>query len=263
MHKLLQIMKQTLSLFIFFSLILFLLSACISQKKIEYLQDPVVNETIYNLHEKTTDVIKPNDELYIKVSSFDDVSFNYFGEQSRVINTGYNSELGVTLISYTVNDSGSIYFPVIGSVNMNNLTLKEASEHLQNLLEPYFDQPMVTVKFAYKKITVVGEVNLPGYHTYLKDHITLFEALGMSGDMTVHGNRKKVYLLRVENETVKKIKLDLTNDAILSSEYYYLKPNDVLYVSSRKSTKWSIIATPIALILSTLTTSILILNYFN
>jgi len=96
---------------------------------------------------------------------------------------------------------------------------------------------------------------------YTKDRISILEAIGMAGDATVHGNLRDVYLVRSVNDSILKTKLDLTKDDILSSEYYYLQPNDIIYIRPRPSIKWSVIAVPISLSLSTITTALLILNF--
>ena len=110
----------------------------------------------------------------------------------------------------------------------------------------------------------MGEVNVPGRYTYSKEQLNIFEAIGLAGDITIHGDRKHVYLIRKNaDSTVIKSIVDLTNDDDLFSNCYYIQPDDVIYIKPRKSRQWNVISTPISLILSSLTTFILILNYFN
>jgi len=237
-----------------------LMSSCIPQNKLEYLQAPIENQSVYQTPQSAELKIKPNDELLINVTSFDDVSFNYFEAQQRGGSTYGTNELSLSSISYVVDIDGNINFPIIGIISLKELSLSEAGDKLKKELSPYFNQPNVIIKFAYKKITVLGEVNNPGYHTYTKDQITIFEALGLARDMTVHGNRKEVILLRTENNQTTKSSLDLTKDNLVFSKYYFLQPNDIIYVKSRNSVKWSVISTPITLIFSTITTTLLVLN---
>src|SRR3989304_1665194 len=135
------------------TLLVFVLS-CVPQTKLEYLQDPVVNENIYQLHEKKLNIIKPNDELHIRVSSFDDVDYNFFSSQTTSSSLNYTNEVSINLISYTVNDSGYIYFPIIGNIYLKGLTIEDATEKLKNMLNEYFNQPLVVIKFVNKTITV-------------------------------------------------------------------------------------------------------------
>lgn len=228
----------------------------------EYLQDPIAKEAIYSLQGISEHTIKPNDELYINVSSFDDVSFNYFGETGDS-KQGYGSELTLSLISYTVDKSGNIFFPILGNIYLQGLTLEEARAKLTTQLSDYFNQPTINIKFAFKKITIVGEVKNPGNHTYSKDDLNIFEALSLAGDMTPHGNRSEVYILRRDSTQVIKTLVDLTNDEVVFSSNYFVQADDVIYVKPRKSLKWDIVSTPISLFISTITASILILNYFD
>ena len=238
-----------------------LFSACIQQKNIEYLQDPVLDKNIYSILDPPTNIIKPNDVLYIKVSSFDDIAFNFFSEQEDYTRTSYNNELSLSLTGYQVNNDGSIYFPILGEIFVEGLTLEELTDTLTNELDSYFNQPTVVVKYAFKKIVVLGEVNQPGHYTYTKDLINIFEALGMAGDITIHGNKHEVMLLRNIDSKMVKTEIDLTDDDLVFREYYYLKPDDVLYIKPRRSITWNIISTPVSLIFSTITTALLILNF--
>lgn len=246
---------------LFVLLLLFITSSCISQKKIELLQNPVAVDKTYKLTEKVALLIKPNDELYIRVSSFDDVAYNFFNNQTSSNYLNYNNELSLSLITFNVNDSGAIDFPILGHVQMADLTIDEATKKLKGLLSEYFNQPTVIIKVVNKKISIFGEVQLSGSFTYTNDRITIFEAISMAGDVTPHGNLKDVYLIRAENDSIMKIKMDLTDDEILTSKYYYLLPNDVVYVKPRPSLKWNIVSVPITLVLTTLTTALLMYEY--
>ncbi|MBN1599812.1 MAG: polysaccharide biosynthesis/export family protein [Bacteroidales bacterium] len=253
-------MKINIFRLIFVLTVLSLIAGCIPQNKLEYLQDPITEQKLYELQSTVPDVIKPNDELYIKVSSFDDISFNFFDTQSDYARTAFNNELALSLVSYTVNDTGNIYFPILGTLHVEGETLEELRSKMETQLADFFNQPTVIVKYAYKKVTVIGEVQTPGNFTYSKKHINLFEALSMAGDMTVHGNRKEVYLLRQKDGKIQKNIIDLTSDALIFSNYYFLEPDDVIYVKPRSSVKWRDISTPISLILSTLSTTLLAIN---
>jgi len=242
-------------------------TSCIPLKRLEYFHDPVETVNKYNLQEVEEIKIKPNDEIYITVSSIDDPMFNFLGRQSEYTRSGYSNELSVSLISYTVQSDGTIAYPILGKIHIAGLTLEEARKQLEEKLQAYLNQPSVLIKFSYKKITVLGEVNQPGYHTYSKNKITLFEALGLANDVTIHGDREKVYVVRSEGDEVAKYMIDLTSDDILSSEFYYVQPHDIVYVPPRRSLRWDPISTPISLILTTISTTIsttiLILNFIN
>ena len=238
-----------------------LISSCIPQKRLEYINNPVNNQNIYQLHKKPENLIKPNDELYIRVSSFDDVAHNFFNDQSNTNNMNYGNDVSVALISYSVNDSGYIYFPIVGHILVKDLTIDEATNKLKNLLSEYFNQPTVLIKFVNKRVTVMGEVSKPGTYVYTSERINIFQALSLAGDITVHGDKRDVFLVRSVNDSIIKTKVDLTKDHILFSANYFLNPDDIIYVRPRRSIKWNVVSVPISLMLSTITTSLLIINY--
>ncbi len=238
-----------------------LFSSCIPQKELEYLTSKKETSETYNLKTTKKNYIQPSDEILIKVSSFDDLSFNYFEAQNDGRSVMASNEMALSALAYTVDEDGYVYFPILGKLKLGGLTLGDAADFLKKQLGPYFDQPMVDIKYAYKKVTILGEVGAPGYHTYTKDQINIFEALGMAGDISIHGNKKKVLLIRNENDKTTKNYVDLTDNKIISSEFFQVKPYDVIIVNPRKSAKWGTISTPISLIFSSITTTILILNY--
>jgi len=240
-----------------------LFSSCISQTKLKYVQDPVLDRNIYKQQEKRASTIKSNDELYIRVSSFDDVAHNFFSTQTNNSSLSFGTDASISLISYEVNDSGNIYFPILGYLYVKDLTLDGLTNKLTRLLSEYFNQPAVLVKFVNKKITVLGEVRQPGSYSYTKDHINIFEALSLAGDATLHGNRNDIYLIRTVNDSIVKMKIDLTKDEMLYGPNYYLQSNDIVYVQPRSSVKWGTEAVTVSLVLSTITTFLLIFSYIN
>lgn len=240
--------------------IVIMFTSCIPQKKIEYLQGQNNDVNTYPLENIGDSKIKPGDELLVKVTSFDDINFNFFHAENT---TGMvaSSELSLSAAAYAVNDSGLIYFPIIGNIYIEGLTISEATTKLEKSLGPYFDQPNVIIKYAYHKIAMIGAVNNPGYVTYTKNRITIFEALSMASDISVHGDIQKVKIIRTENDVAKTYIVDLRQDDIMNSKYYFLQSDDVVYVPPRKSFKWNVISTPIQLTLTSISTSLLILNY--
>jgi polysaccharide export outer membrane protein len=225
------------------------------------MQTPTADENVYQLHKKEIIRIKPNDELYIRVSSFDDVSYNFFGSQTSATSMSFGTDASISMVSYSVDDSGYIYFPIVGKIMVKELTIDDLTSKLSKLLSEYFNQPAVLVKIVNKKISVLGEVRLPGSYSYTKDHINILEALSMAGDVTVHGSRKDVYVIRTVNDSIIKAKIDLTRDNLLTNKNYYLQTNDIVYVQTRPSVKWSVISVPVSLVLSTITTFILVYSY--
>lgn len=241
--------------------ICFLMIGCISTSKTEYTRS--IDKDILTYKSEFPQVIRVNngDELYIKVSSFDEVAYNFFGTQTENRQMSFANDVTVSLLSYVVNDSGNIYFPLLGNIYVKGLTVGEVTDKMKNLLVEYLNQPTVIVKLVNKNVSVLGDVRLPGHYTYTKERLNIFEALSLAGDATLNGNRNEVVIIRKENQDINKITLDLTKDEIFTSPYFYVVSNDVIYVKSRHSSHWNITASTYSLILSSITTFVLILNY--
>ena len=247
---------------LWFLLIVFIIGSCIPQNKLIYLRgDASVPDTSYANLKKHEILIRPHDELYIKVSSFDDVSYNFFSTQVENRYMNFTDELSISLVSYTVNDSGYVLYPILGKVYLQGLSVEEASKKLENSLGEYFSQPIVIIKIVNKKVAILGAVRLPGSYSFTKYRMNIFEALSLAGDITVTGNKKKVYIIREQGDSITRKNVNLTRKDIYSSENFYVQSNDIIYVRPLYSSTWSTIATPINITLSSVTTFLLILRY--
>lgn len=208
-------MKNT----IFFLLFLIITSACTSKKDIIYFN---------NLNTKTTDktqliksTITKNDILSIVITS-----------SSAEIVKAYNMEVTQSSNGYLVSSEGFITLPVLGKINANGISCMELEQIIANLLISggHLSNPVVNVRVINSKFTVLGEVNKPGTYNYQEENISLLQALGYAGDLTINGVRNNIYLIREEGNVLNYTKIDLTSKDWFSSPYYYLKPNDVIYV---------------------------------
>lgn len=204
--------------------------------------------------------IKANDELYVEVSSFDNGNLNFMNSDATRTSSA-RSAADLALISYVVNKEGQINLPLIGFLSVKGLTCTQAAAKIQQELDGYLSTPTVKVNFVNKNITILGFVKSPGRYNYVSDHINIFQALGMAGDIEEYGNRKSVTIVREENGVIEKMTIDLTQENILASSQLYLKSNDVVYVQPMKRRHWGFQTFPWTLALSTITTTILILNY--
>lgn len=203
------------------------------------------------------------DNLYIKVRSLDESSNNFFnnmGDENRT--SGYN-DASIYLNSYTVDPQGNIVFPFIGPVQVLGKTLDETREIIENIMNEYLKETTIIVKLVNFNITFVGEVRRPGEYKIYQDKINIFEAISAAGDITDYGNRNEVKLLRTSDNGTEMHILDLTKENIIESPYYFLKPNDVIYVEPLKGKQFAFSTFPYALIFSTITTLIVLLTFFN
>ncbi len=241
---------------------LLLMASCVPQKEIVYLQDDVEGaylNTEYNVI-KNRQVIQAFDEVYIEVVSTDLQGSNFL-EQRQGGSYSTTTPEGLSIISYRVDENGNVNLPVIGKIRVAGKSIEEASDYMESQLEDYLYQPSVKINFVNKSITVIGYINRPGRYYYSSDHINIFQALGMAGDIQEFGNRKNVTVIREENNRTTKTSIDLTSESIFNSPYYYLRSNDVVYIEPLKRRRWGMDSFPYGLFLSSITTLILVLNY--
>ena len=243
-----------------FSAITLLFSTCVTQRNLEYLKDK--NKTIKPFNEaQIADYrLKPNDELFIQINSLDDAAVNLLTGTSNQQSTyiGSMDPYGASLVSHTIDKDGYIHLPVIGSLSVKDKTLAQVVDMLKDSLADILNQPIVTVKLVNRYVSVLGEVNNPGHYAYAQDKMTVYDAIGLAGDISIYGNRKEVLLTRNENGKNIRINIDLTSSEILTSEYYYIRPNDLVYIKPMRKRYWGMQQFPYAVILSTITTGLLI-----
>lgn len=246
----------------FFSILIAIVSSCVTQRDVEYLQTKE-NDTITFKEAYIEDYrLKISDELFIQINSLDDVSANIFSGTSaqQSIQMGSMQPYGASLVSYTIDKEGYLHLPVVGSIPVEGKTLAQVSAILKEALTNILNQPVVSVKLVNRYISVLGEVQNPGHFPYSQEKLTIFDAIGLAGDITEYGNRKEVIITRNEHEKNTIVKIDLTEPEITSSYYYYVAPNDMIYVKPLNKKFWGLRQFPYTVLLSTITTSLLIYN---
>ena len=226
-----------------------LLAACTPTSKLKY----VVNDkdvAIKNeyLNDRSEKLIQPYDYLYIKIFSLDPRTNDVFNDQSG--NT-FNTEL----LSYPVDDKGSINLPFIGIVEVKGLTINQAKDKVEKALAKGLNDVSVIVRFVSNKVTLLGEVNQPGQYSFYDEKVTIFQALGFANGSTTYGDLTSITLIRENNNTINYHYLNLTEKKIAASEFYYLLPNDILIINPIKAKYRSLQDYPLTII-STLLYSI-------
>jgi len=211
-------------------LIIVVFSSCTSSKEIIYFQDEPVNSTeTINL---TSDIVyKPNDLITINVSALDPETVKPFN--LPVITNSISSlrpQGDIKMQTYIVDINGNIEFPVLGSIKVGGLTRIQATLMLKERISEYVTDPIINIRLTNFTVTVLGEVNSPGSYTIEDEKISLLEAIGLAGDLTIHGKRENVFLIREENGVKRFTKFDLTSINVLNSPSFYLEQNDVVYV---------------------------------
>jgi polysaccharide export outer membrane protein len=204
---------------------LFFLSSCSSKKEVIYFND--INSEKRDENIFSFSKIQSNDILSIIISSSS-------AELSMVYNMNLAQNQSNTLYQgYLVNLEGKISLPILGKVYVKGLSLVELEDLLvKKLIDgKHLKDPIVTARLMNAKFTVLGEVNNPGTYTFSEQNISILQALGYAGDLTINGKRENVLLIREENNAKTYITIDMTSKSWFGSPYYYIKPNDVLYIN--------------------------------
>lgn len=217
----------------YFSLLSFLLllGSCVSSKKIEYFQD-TEDQALDTSVTLVDPQIQIGDLININITATNAeaaLPFNLYSTP-MVGTTGAREPL-----PYLVDTDGKINFPVLGKLEIVGLTTKELTKKLEALLVGYISDPVINIRFANFRISVLGEVNRPGAYPILNEHMSVVEAISLAGDLTIYGKRDAILLIRTVNGEKKQVYLDLTKKDILDSPYYYLKQNDIVYVVPNKT----------------------------
>lgn len=243
-------------------LLLTFLGSCVPQKKLKYLIDEEPRDLYENPYQ-TEYRVRPGDNIYIQILGLDAQTVDLFSIQPGTYRQYLNNDLSVYLSSYTVNPNGFIEFPIIGQVLVKDKTVDEVKDLVQEAINEYMRDATVIVKLVNYRVTVLGEVARPGPVPVYQTHINIFEALANAGDMTSWGDRKRVHLVRKTINGSEVHELDLSSRRILESEYFYLMPDDVIYVSPMRAKTFAFTTFPYSIVFSTITTTLLILSFFN
>ncbi|MDD7886248.1 polysaccharide biosynthesis/export family protein [Flavivirga sp. 57AJ16] len=213
-------------LFIFI-LIITIQFSCSSKKSILYLQD-ANNETYSEVGHYNTN-IQPNDILKITIgASVPEAAIPY--NKSKAL--AASSVETLKLEGYLVSEKHTIKLPVIGTISVKNKSLEQLEEIIKNklLTDSHLENPIVDVRLLNSKVTILGEVNNPGTYDFSEKSITLFQALGYAGDLTINGKRNDVLVIREKNGIRHIANIDLTATNLLNTPYYTIQKNDVVYV---------------------------------
>ena len=239
-------------------------SSCVTQRDLEYLRVKDMNDKVLQSYDqaKIPDYkLQINDELNIDIKSLDDPSTNVFQQISPQI-SGYTTPFSASLTSYMIDKSGNIQLPVLGNIHVEDKTVPEVITMLQDSLEQILSFPQVKVKLVNRFVSVLGEVKNPGHFSYSQEKLTIYDALSMAGDISTYGDRNDVVLARNENGKNLRINIDLTSANIMSNEYYYMRPNDIIYVKPMSKRFWGFYQFPWAVLLSSVSTAVLLYTVF-
>ncbi len=238
--------------------------SCVPQHKMLYLQNKQKAEgKVHFQNERSeTYLIQPGDNLYIKVVSLDEKTATLFNPLERTSGGSNVNDQGIYLNSYTVSDEGYIEFPLAGKITVQNLNVEQVKERIQVILDQYLKETVLIVKLVNFNLTVLGEVRRPGQYKVYQSEINIFEAMAMAGDLTEFANRREAQIVRQTKTGSEIIEVNLERADILASDYFFLKPNDMIYIKPMPIKQFGFAAFPYTLIFSSISTALLLINFF-
>jgi polysaccharide export outer membrane protein len=221
---------KILSLLIFPIFIVIIFSSCGSQKALGYLED--FTDTSGKVQVKYPEpVIQKNDVLSIVVYS-DAIDQGVTDAMYNLANAGSGPS---TTQGYLVDNDGYIQFPRIGKIKAEGLTKPQLSEEIKKKIDVVLRNPSVVVRLINFKITMLGEVSRAGPISLPSEKVTILEAIGLAGDVTIYGKKDEIVILREVDGAVEHGKIDLSSKNLFESPYYFLRQNDVVLVNPNKN----------------------------
>lgn len=237
-------------------LLIFTFSACITNRDLEYIRSnkeikkAKANKQVYRLQQ--------GDLISVQISTTTQQQHDFFNKE----NTS-NAQLMIQnpyLYGYIINQEGNLDLPSFGKVKAAGFTLRELENVIRNIAVSYFESPVIKLNIINFEITILGEVNNPGTFTVVDPEVNILYALSLSGDMTQFGNRRKVKVIRNENELNSVFYVDLTKKGVLNNSDFMLQPHDIIYVAplNKKFYAFNNITNVVSMALSAVTLYLLI-----
>jgi len=243
---------------IYILLFIFTFSSCITNRDLEYIRS---SNEIKNAKANTQDYrLQQGDLISVQISTTTQQQHDFFNKE----NTS-NSQLMIQnpyLYGYIINDEGNLDLPSFGKVKAAGFTLRELENIIKNIAISYFESPVIKLNIINFEITILGEVNNPGTFKIVDPAVNILYALSLSGDMTQFGNRRKVKVIRNENEINRVFYVDLTKKGVLNNADFMLQPHDIIYVAPlrKKFYAFNNITNIVSMSLSAVTLFLLINN---
>ena len=225
-------------------------ASCSTPKDVAYFQDASALNGMATQAEQQLR-LRPEDKINIVVNSSNPMLEQQFtlttANTSRTLgpaivarSTAGSSSGNTQVMAYTVDEQGTIEFPVLGKISVGGKTRKDVAQYIKQRLidRELVSDPIVTVEYVNMGVNVLGEVSHPGRIDITKDHFTIVDALSYAGDMTINGNRRNILVARQVDGANQVYTLDMTNmQSVLTSPAYYLQQNDLVYVSPNNKRK--------------------------
>ncbi|MCB2208599.1 MAG: polysaccharide biosynthesis/export family protein [Bacteroidetes bacterium] len=239
---------------VWLSLILLIISSCIPQKKMLYMRIKSDADTLTEFvnDREVTYKVQNGDNLYIKIVSMDETTNDILNPMGSGGGGGSSAGGGNYLNSYTISEEGYLEFPLVGKIHVKNLTIEEITNLLTEHLGGFIKEFVVIVKLVNFNITILGEVSSPGQYNIYQTDINLFEAIAMAGDMTDFSIRDQVTVIRKTKNGSSVHEVDMSSRSFLSSDYFYLQPDDIVYIKPIKMKQFAFTTFPYGMVMGTI-----------
>jgi len=253
-------MNKYFIVFAFFTSLFF--SNCTSLENIVYLENRPVNDDVIQYNKKSTEnKLQPGDVIYVRILSMNKEINDIFNLDNTGARTNITSETSINLQGFTINPAGYIRLPIIDTVKVAGYTVFEVEDIIQNTVNSYFKNATVIVKLLNAKISVLGEVNRPGSFIVYRNELSIFEAIALAGDVNQYADKKRVLVIRTSGEKNETYRVDLTDEKIMSSETFYLLPDDIIIVEPLKLKSFRLNTPTISIVFSAISTLVLTLTF--
>ena len=230
-------MYKTLLYLVLSFLLIFNLTSCIDTRKTTYFNNATDANFIENAADTVLPLIQKNDLLSIIITSLSSDASALFNISNNVnVSTVTSTTNNQTGAGYLVGPDGTIQLPILGSIDVAGFTSKVIKERITGILleKKLLKDPIVTIRQLNYEVTVLGEVGRPAVINVPSEKISMLKALGLAGDITIFGKKENVLLVREGNGKRMVKRINLNAPSFLTSPYYYLQPNDVVYVEANK-----------------------------
>ena len=243
-----------------------ILGSCVSHKQLTYLRysakSPGYDVSGSDIRSYVTPPdykIMPFDNLYIRVITPDPQWSELFNVTTGM---GGLTQESAALSGYSVDLEGNIEIPFVGKISVAGKEISEIKVELDSVFKSYVTDAEISIRLVNNYLTVLGEVASPGRYPLTKDRVNIFEAVAMAGDLSYFSNRQKVQLIRPSPYGPVVKEFTLLDRSILTSELYYIMPNDIIYVMPGRGRTFQINSSFWTLFLTTVTASLGIIGFF-
>jgi polysaccharide export outer membrane protein len=244
-------------------------TSCRSAKDFTLFQDLLKNQQIANYSGNVEEYkVRPYDNLYVNIKTLNpDVNKLFDASESTTSYSAgtqqmYGDYVSQYINGYQVDSMGKISLPIIGNLGVAGLTLKQVQEKIQKSSLEFLKEPSVKVKLLSFKVNINGEVKNPGVYYSYNEKLNILEAISMANGLTDNAQINQTIVVRETAKGSSTYKIDLTSKNLLTSEVYYLQPNDLIYVKPGKNKHVELNSTSYSLFLTTITTLLLVYNIF-